>query len=370
MRVKINVTGIVQGVGFRPFIYRTAVSYGLTGYVRNRSDAGVEILLEGTKEVIEAFLRDLRDKKPPLTQIHDIITTKIQGDNEYTEFTIRKSSQKAEFSGSVVPPDVAICDDCLRELRDPKDPRHDYFFITCTNCGPRFTIIERLPYDRENTTMRKFPLCDFCFKEYRDPLNRRFHAQTVACPTCGPRAYLTTNQGDELPVKDPVREAGRLLHEGNTMAVKGYGGFHIATSAVLEEPLATLRRTKHRRAKPFAVMARSLEAAESFVEGSSKEKDLLSGFSRPIVLLNKRSDYDLSTLIAPGLHNVGVMLPYSGMHYMLFDQVDDKAFVMTSANPANQPIVKDNDKALETLGDIVGKEGAQIARVRAVPVAP
>jgi hydrogenase maturation protein HypF len=353
LRVRINVTGIVQGVGFRPFIYRTAVSRGLAGYVRNRGDAGVEILLEGTNEAIDAFLRDLREKKPPLARIHNVITTRIQGKNEYKAFTIYKSSQEAELSGSVVPPDVAICDDCLRELRDPKDPRHDYFFITCTNCGPRFTIIERLPYDRENTTMREFPMCGFCLQEYQDPLNRRFHAQTVACPTCGPRAYLTTNTGEELRVKDPVREAGKLLHEGNTLAVKGYGGFHIATSAVLEKPLTALRRTKHRRAKPFAVMARSLEAAESFVEVSSKERELLASFSRPIVLLNKKPDYSLSPLIAPDLHNVGVMLPYSGMHYMLFDRVPDAAFVMTSANPANQPIVKDNDKALETLGDTV-----------------
>jgi hydrogenase maturation protein HypF len=294
LRVRINVTGIVQGVGFRPFIYRTAISHGLAGYVRNRGDAGVEILLEGTEQAIKAFLRDLHEKKPPLARIHDVFTTRIQGINEYKTFMIYKSSQKAELSGSVVPPDVAICNDCLRELRDLNDPRHDYFFITCTNCGPRFTIIERLPYDRENTTMREFPLCGFCLREYEDPLNRRFHAQTVACPTCGPRAYLTTNTGEELRVKDPVREAGKLIHEGNTLAVKGYGGFHIATSAVLEKPLAKLRRTKHRRAKPFAVMARSLKAAESFVEVSSKEKELLAGFSRPIVLLSKKKGYKLT----------------------------------------------------------------------------
>ncbi len=191
MRLKVNVTGIVQGVGFRPFIYRVAVANELTGYVRNRGDAGVEILVEGTEKNIETFLRELREKKPPLAQIHDMVTTNIPGENQYRAFTIHKSSQKAELGGSVVPPDMAICNDCLRELRDPNDPRFDYFFITCTNCGPRFTLIERLPYDRENTMMREFPLCGFCLKEYEDPLNRRFHAQTVACPPCGPRAYLT-----------------------------------------------------------------------------------------------------------------------------------------------------------------------------------
>ena len=353
MRVKVNVTGIVQGVGFRPFVYRLAVRNGLVGYVRNRGDAGVEILLEGDEQGIQRFLRDLKEKKPPLAQIHDIITTKLTGKNEHAKFAIVKSSEETEFSGSVIPPDIAICGDCLRELRDPKDPRYEYFFITCTNCGPRFTIIERLPYDRENTTMREFPMCNFCQQEYSDPLNRRFHAQTVACPTCGPKAYLTTRDGTLIQHEDPVREAGRLLSEGAILAVKGYGGFHVAASATRDKPLQALRKTKHRKAKPFAIMARSLEAAKSFAEVTSKEEALLTSYARPIVLLNKRDAYGLSTLVAPDLHNVGVMLPYTAMHYMLFDRVSDAAFVMTSANPPNQPIVKDNDEALRTLGGTV-----------------
>jgi hydrogenase maturation protein HypF len=353
LRVRINVTGIVQGVGFRPFIYRVAVRNGLTGYVRNRGDAGVEILLEGNAQSIQNFLRDLKEKKPPLAQIHDIITTRLAGKNQHAKFTIYKSSEKAELSGSVIPPDIAICDECLQELRDPKDHRHDYFFITCTNCGPRFTIIERLPYDRENTTMREFPICGYCQREYADPLNRRFHAQTVACPTCGPKAYLTTSSGEQIQHKDPVREAGRLLSEGAILAVKGYGGFHVAASVTRDEPLQALRKAKHRRAKPFAIMARSLEAAKSFAEVTSKEEALLSSYARPIVLLNKSDTYSLSPLVAPDLHNVGVMLPYTAMHYMLFDRVDDTAFVMTSANPPNQPIVKDNAEALKTLGGTV-----------------
>ncbi len=352
-RVKVNVTGIVQGVGFRPFVYRIAIQNHLKGYVRNRGDAGVEILLEGAQQAIDSFLRDLLEKKPPLAQIHKIVATCISGPNEYIEFTIHKSSEEPELEGSVVPPDAAICDDCLTELRDPKDPRYEYFFITCSNCGPRFTIIERLPYDRENTTMREFPLSGFCAKEYHDPLNRRFHAQTVACPICGPQAWLTTFDGEKMDVKDPVREAGRLLHEGKILAIKGYGGFHIATSSVLEEPLTALRRTKHRRAKPFAIMARSLKAIEGFAEVNSKEKELLNSSARPILLLRKRIDYGLSPLVAPDLHNIGTMLPYTGLHYMLFDQVNDNAFVMTSANPPNQPIVKDNDEALKTLSDTV-----------------
>jgi hydrogenase maturation protein HypF len=353
LRVRINVTGIVQGVGFRPFVYRTAVRNGLTGYVRNRGDAGVEILLEGNAQSIQNFLRALKEKKPPLAQIHDIITTTLTGKNQHTKFTIYKSSEKAELSGSIIPPDIAICNECLQELRDPKDPRYEYFFITCTNCGPRFTTIERLPYDRENTTMREFPMCSFCQKEYTDPLNRRFHAQTVACPACGPKAYLTTSSGEQIQHADPVREAGRLLSEGAILAIKGYGGFHVAASVIRDKPLQTLRKAKHRRAKPFAIMARSLEAAKSFAEVTSKEEALLTSYARPIVLLNKSDAYGLSQLVALGLHNVGVMLPYTAMHYMLFDRVDDAAFVMTSANPPNQPIVKDNDEALKTLGDTV-----------------
>jgi hydrogenase maturation protein HypF len=353
LRIKLNVTGIVQGVGFRPFIYRIAVRHSLAGYVRNRGDAGVEILLEGEEQNIQNFLRDLKEKKPPLAQIHDVVTTRLTGKKEHARFTIYKSSEKAELSGSVVPPDIAICNECLQELRDPKDPRYEYFFITCTNCGPRFTIIERLPYDRENTTMREFPMCGFCQREYADPLNRRFHAQTVACPECGPKVYLTTRDDEPIRYADPVREAGKLLSEGAILAIKGYGGFHVAASAVRDEPLQALRRTKHRRAKPFSIMARSLEAAKSFAEVNSKEQALLNSYARPIVLLNKSDAYALSPLVAPDLHNVGVMLPYTGLHYMLFDRVDDAAFVMTSANPPNQPIVRDNDEALRTLGSTV-----------------
>ncbi len=353
MRIKLNVTGIVQGVGFRPFIYRIAVHNGLAGYVRNRGDAGVEVLLEGDAQSIKKFINDLTAKKPPLAYIDAVKSTELTGKNEYQNFTIYNSSQETETSGSIIPPDIAICNQCLKELRDPTDPRYEYFFITCTDCGPRFTIIERLPYDRENTTMREFPLCGFCQKEYEEPSNRRFHAQTVACPTCGPKAYLTTNTGKLYQTKDPVRAAGKLLSEGHILAVKGYGGFHIAASTLLEQPLMRLRTTKHRSEKPFAIMARSLDAANGFAEVNSKEQKLLSSPSRPIVLLNKNPSYNLSPLVAPHLHNVGVMLPYTGLHYMLFDQVSDPAFVMTSANPPNQPIVKDNEAALKILGGTV-----------------
>jgi hydrogenase maturation protein HypF len=353
VRVKIRVTGIVQGVGFRPFIYRIAVKNGLNGYVRNRGDAGVEILLEGREESIKNFLSDLKARKPPLAQIYEIITSPLKEKNEYESFTILKSSEEAELSGSVIPPDVAICDECLKELRDPKNPRYEYFFITCTNCGPRYTIIERLPYDRKNTTMRDFPMCNFCESEYTNPLNRRFHAQTVACAKCGPKVYLTTRKGELLENKNPIQEAGRFLSEGFIVAIKGYGGFHVATATTMDEPLVRLRKVKHREQKPFAIMARSLKAIKSFAVVGPKETELLISYMRPIVLLNQSKDYYLSDLISPGLHNVGVMLPYTGLHYMLFDEVDEPAFVMTSANPPNQPIIKDNEEALRRLGDTV-----------------
>jgi hydrogenase maturation protein HypF len=351
--MKVRVTGIVQGVGFRPFIYRTAIENKLNGYVLNKGDAGVEILLEGSETNISNFLHDLKEKTPPLARIYEVITSRLQSENQYTSFKIQKSSNRIEQSGSVIPPDIAICNDCLRELRDPRDPRCEYFFITCTNCGPRFTIIEKLPYDRENTTMKDFPMCGFCLTEYREPSNRRFHAQTVACPNCGPHAYLTDNRGSLVSVEDPIRETGTLLSKGKIVAVKGYGGFHIAISTTKDEPLARLRQVKHRSGKPFAIMARSLEAIRTFAEINRKQVDLLTSPARPIVLVNKSSNYNLSDLIAPGLHNIGVMLPYSAMHCMLFDGVKDVAFIMTSANPPNQPIVNDNQEALDILGDTV-----------------
>ncbi len=190
LRIKINVSGIVQGVGFRPFIYRTAKKYRLNGYVRNRGDAGVEIFLEGAEKEINFFQLDLKTNSPSIAQIHKIITTSLIGEDQYTDFSIEQSSSQNNLSGSIIPPDIAICDECLIELRDPKNLRYEYFFVTCTNCGPRFTIIERLPYDRVNTTMNKFPLFGKCKKEYGDPKNRRFHAQTVACPTCGPKVFF------------------------------------------------------------------------------------------------------------------------------------------------------------------------------------
>ncbi len=353
MRAEIEVSGIVQGVGFRPFIYRIAVKNRLVGYVRNRGDAVVEIVVEGKEKSIKNFLENLKKEKPPQARIYQINVKYNKSRNEFKEFKILKSSKRTELSGSIIPPDISICDECLKELKDPRNKRYKYFFITCTNCGPRYTIIERLPYDRPNTTMKSFPMCSFCRKEYVDPLNRRFHAQTVACKECGPKVYLTDNRGETLEYEEPILEAGKLLEEGFIVAIKGYGGFHVASATTLSEPIARLRKTKHRVQKPFAIMARDLETVKTFAEVNSEEEKLLTSYIKPIVLLRKSENYYLSDLIAPGLHNVGVMLPYTGLHVMLFDGVKEPAFVMTSANPPNEPIIKDNDEALKRLKDVV-----------------
>jgi hydrogenase maturation protein HypF len=350
MRAEIRVSGIVQGVGFRPFIYRIAVKNGLVGFVRNRADALVEIIVEGERSRIEEFIKQIKGEKPPLARIHNITVNFKKAKKEFNKFNILKSSQSTEFSGSVIPPDASICNECLIEMRDPENKRFNYFFITCVNCGPRYTIIEKLPYDRPNTTMQSFKMCTFCSTEYLNPSNRRFHAQTVACPECGPKAYLTENDGEPIDTKNPIKTAGKLLEEGYIVAIKGYGGFHVATATTKSKPIARLRRVKHRAQKPFAIMARSLETVMSFAEVSPKEMELLSSYVRPIVLLRKSEDYYLSELISPGLHNVGVMLPYTGLHYILFDDVKEPAFVMTSANPPNEPIVTEDQQALKKLG--------------------
>jgi hydrogenase maturation protein HypF len=353
LRAEIKVKGIVQGVGFRPFVYRLAISHGLVGYVRNRGDATVEITVEGDQKHLKQFVTDLQNKKPPLARIYDMQTKYTQDQEKFTSFTIIRSTEKTEHAGSIIPPDVAICEECQKELKNPANPRYEYFFITCTNCGPRYTIIQRLPYDRTNTTMHDFEMCPFCKAEYENPPNRRFHAQTVACPECGPKAYLTTKEGERVDEKDPIRQAGKLLEEGNIIAVKGNGGFHVATATTNSTPIEKLRQIKHRSQKPFAIMARSLEVVKTFADVSMQEEKVLSSYIHPIVLLNKSENYFLSDQIAPKLHNIGVMLPYTGLHIMLFDEVEEPAFVMTSANPPNEPIVKDNEEALRKLKNTV-----------------
>ncbi len=350
---KIIASGIVQGVGFRPFVYRKALEYGLVGFVRNRGDAVVEIVVEGEAKRIEKFANAVKKKHPPLAQIYDFSIDHSESEKGFKEFKIYKSFERKKFHGSIIPPDVSICNECLRELRDLGNPRHNYFFITCTDCGPRYTIIEKLPYDRPNTTMAEYALCSSCRDEYHRPKNRRFHAQTVACAICGPEAFLTTNKGDTLKIENSIVETGKLMEEGNTIAIKGNGGFHIATSTLDSSPIAKLRGVKYRAQKPFAIMAKGLKEVKTFAKAGEKEAELLTSPIHPIILLEKSEEYYLSDQISPGLHNIGVMLPYTGLHHMLFDQVDEPAFVMTSANPPSEPIIVENEEAFKRLGSIV-----------------
>ncbi|MDE2588328.1 MAG: carbamoyltransferase HypF [Patescibacteria group bacterium] len=381
----------MQGVGFRPFIYRTAHKYSLRGYVQNRADAGVKIVAEGKEENVKRFINEIKESHPPLAKIYDIkVNYENTNSNQFEYFSIQKSSSDTDRGGSIIPPDVSICDSCLAELCDPKNRRHDYFFITCTDCGPRYTTIQGLPYDRPNTTMVDFPMCDDCNREYHDPLNRRFHAQTIACKVCGPKVLLVnrassprctmcvhssyedllefdiTAQCRDCPpdawiygsaeryeCDDPIREAGKLIEEGYIVAIKGNGGFHIATSTLNDKPLEKLRARKERGNKPFGVMAKDLQTARSFAQISEDEERLLTSYIKPIVLLKKRRDSILSSLIAPDIDRIGTMLPYTGMHAMLFDRVREPAFVMTSANPPNEPIITENSLAMKKLKDVV-----------------
>ncbi|MCS7116240.1 MAG: carbamoyltransferase HypF [Nitrososphaerota archaeon] len=349
----IVVEGVVQGVGFRPFIYRIATSLKLKGYVKNLGNGTVEIFVDGDDKALSLFLDDLQHKKPPLAKIYRMQVEKVNTPVRFEGFTILESSKNGSEGSSIIPADVSICDRCLDELYNPSNRRYRYFFITCTDCGPRFTIIKDMPYDRYNTTMHSFTMCDECRAEYTNPLDRRFHAQTVACNKCGPRVYLVSRDGEYLECKDPIVEAARLIDEGYIVAIKGNGGFHLASATTNSEPIRRLRRSKHRAQKPFAIMARDLATVKGFAIVTKKEEELLTSPIRPIVLLKKSDNYYLSDEIAPGLHNIGTMLPYTGLHSLLLSSTKEPALVMTSANPSGEPIIIDNEEAIKRLSNDV-----------------
>jgi hydrogenase maturation protein HypF len=349
----ILVKGIVQGVGFRPFVYRLATENGLCGFVQNRGDAGVRIEAEGERPQLEKFVNELKTRKPPFAEIRNLIVTYQDRETGCSNFEIKESFKGGNEKGSTIPPDISTCGECLAEMGDRKDTRYRYFFITCTNCGPRYTTIRSLPYDRVNTSMDEFKMCPSCEIEYSSPADRRFHAQTNACPRCGPRLTITNNMGKRIASTDPTADAGRLLDEGCILAIKGNGGFHLVCPTTKPKPLSRLRAAKERRTKPFAIMARDLRTTRSFAEVNDFETELLESYAKPIVLLKKSANYSLSELVSPGLHTVGVMLPYSGLHHLLFDSTREPALVMTSANPPNEPIIIEDDVALKQLGNVV-----------------
>jgi len=368
---RIVVRGVVQGVGFRPFVFRLARRHGLAGWVSN-SSRGVIVEAEGPAGSIDAFAAELAGEAPPLARIDEVAREVIPVDGR-GPFEIR-TSRAEEGEVTLICPDVAVCPDCLREFRDPDDRRYRYPFINCTNCGPRFSIIEETPYDRPLTSMRRFAMCPDCLREYGDPLDRRFHAQPDACPVCGPRLSLLlpanpvertaeivsgrryVRMPEEVAAgidRDPAAVARWLLARGAIVGVKGLGGFHIAADATDDDAVRALREKKARPAKPFALMCRSLESAKKIATIEPEEERLLESPWAPVVLVAKRGDpaLRLSREVAPRQRTLGIMLPYAPLHHLLFDD-HLEALVMTSANVAGEPIVSDSDEARERLGGI------------------
>ena len=360
VRKAIEVTGIVQGVGFRPYVYRLALQRNLAGFITNTA-AGVSIEIEGPAEAVDDFVSQLPVEAPPLARITQWAARDIPARAD-GEFRILPS-QPGENRRVLISPDVAICDDCRRELFDPSDRRFHYPFINCTNCGPRYTIVRDIPYDRAHTSMAVFPMCADCQREYDDPLDRRFHAQPNACWKCGPQVELWAAVGAGLvparswaPTRgaptDPIAEAATRLQAGYVVAVKGLGGFHLAVDATNPAAVSCLREGKRRVEKPFAIMAADLETVGSLCELDDASRALLEGPERPIVLLRKKSASLVAELVAPFTREYGVFLPYTPLHFLLFAAGGFQALVMTSGNISEEPIAIDNSEAVARLRGI------------------
>ncbi len=344
-RVRVTVTGVVQGVGFRPFVYSLATARSLTGWVGN-DGKGVFVELEGRESAIDDLIREMQATPPPLAHIDTVTLSEIKPNGDLT-FRILDSRQ-SDGSATFVSPDLDVCDECLSELRDPDDRRFRYPFINCTNCGPRFTITVHTPYDRPYTTMAPFQMCSRCRAEYEDPKSRRFHAQPNACPECGPHLWL--EQEGNLIEDNPISAARRLVHEGKVVAVKGVGGFHLACDATSQEAVDLMRSRKRRIEKPFAVMVADLATARIIARVSGEEERLLQSRRRPIVLLESLPDSPIYEGVAPKMTRIGVMLPSTPLHHLLVEP--GEIWVMTSGNYSSEPIVKDNDIARAVLSDL------------------
>jgi hydrogenase maturation protein HypF len=347
----IKVKGIIQGVGFRPFIFNLAENYALTGWVRN-SSSGLEITVNGTRTAIETFVDHIRLDAPPLARIDSVQTTESPLET-YTSFTILPS---LEETGNFVPisPDMTICPDCQRELFDEKDRRYRYPFINCTNCGPRFTIIKDIPYDRPKTTMAGFKLCPDCLKEYEDPRDRRFHAQPVACPDCGPQVWFTSG-GEKLSEKEAaIQQTRAWLRAGKIVAIKGLGGFHLACDAANAAAVDALRARKKRSDKPFALMAFSVDLIKKYCTVSAEEEALLLSPQHPIVLLKTIECAEIAPGVAPEQNTLGFMLPYTPLHLLLLEPAEGypQALVMTSGNLSEEPVAFIDDEAMTRLSSI------------------
>jgi hydrogenase maturation protein HypF len=348
-REVLLVRGVVQGVGFRPFVYRLAVEEGLAGFIGNDTD-GVTIEIEGPSSRVDSFLVRLRSEAPPLSRI-DSVEVRTAAPTGLAGFRIILSEVHGQVSTGI-PADAATCPDCLRELLDPADRRYRYPFLNCTNCGPRFTITRRIPYDRPQTSMARFKMCPACQAEYDNPANRRFHAQPNACWQCGPQLTLLASDGSAISAADPVLETINRLVHGQILAIKGIGGFHLSVDATNDAAVQRLRQRKRRYGKPLAVMVRDLESARVLCYLMPAEETLLTTPARPIVLARSRDGSVIAPSVAPGLPWLGVFLPYAPLQHLLFADSRIRALVMTSANLSEEPIAIDNDEALSRLGAI------------------
>lgn len=342
MRTEILARGIVQGVGFRPFVYRTAKRTSLNGFVQNVGN-GVFIVLEGKKRQIDGFLLSFKNELPPLARL-DGLEISYKKESGLEDFRILKS-KKIGISGSTLPPDVCICNQCMREVSDRRDRRFGYPFTVCVDCGPRFTIIKSIPYDRENTAMSEFPMCAECKREYEDPLDRRYHAEPVCCPDCGPKYELYKGK-EKIPLENPVMETARLLDDGAIVAIMGVGGTHLA-ARVDGRVIKHLRKRFQRPQKPFALMAKNIAAVKELAFVDEREEELLKSLRRPIVVLKKKNSTTGET-VSPWLDNIGIMLPYTALHELLFSYSKENVFIMTSANLPGEPILKDPKSIVES----------------------
>ena len=349
--VEILVRGTVQGVGFRPFIFNLAVRLSITGTVTNTGD-GVVIKARGRDEDLYSFLDSIYLEAPPLSKITGLLYLHLEEPFPADSFTII-ASQSTEATNAVIPPDIAVCVDCLKELSDQKDFRFNYPFINCTNCGPRFTITESIPYDRAKTSMKVFPMCGKCTSEYEDPTNRRFHAQPNACPDCGPAITWHNRYGESIECENIISAAVSSLCNDAILAIRGLGGFHLCVNGCSESAVTLLRDRKHRPDKPLAIMIRDLDTVRKFCTVSTAEAELLISPEHPIVLLKRKDHEDLAANLAPDISDLGVMLPYTPLHHLLFKQPHcPKALVMTSGNSSGEPICIGNEDALDRLGSI------------------